>query len=301
VYAKTDAISRNIAKRLSAEIDELLEKEEIRWRQRSRVSWLRAGDRNTSYFHRRATWRQKKNRIEKLQTEHGKVIADTEQMETMATEYFSKLYQTDPTVQPTISTQYFEQKVSDIDNDVLCADFTDEEISYALFQIGPTKASGPDGFPACFFQRNWGTLKEDIIKEVRNFFAKGELSDGINDTAIVLIPKIKNPLSLKDFRPISLCNVIYKVVAKCLVNRMRPLLQNIISKTQSAFIPGRMISDNAIIAFECIHSLQKGSKDAGKFCAYKLDLMKAYDRVDWNYLEEALKKFGFAEKWISGS
>jgi hypothetical protein len=124
------------------------------------------------------------------------------------------------------------------------------------------------------------------------------MPDGINDTAIVLIPKIKNPTSLKDFRPISLCNVIYKVVSKCLVNTLRPLLQDLISETQSAFIPGRMVTENAVIAFECIHALQNGSAKSGKFCAYKLDLMKAYDRVDWNFPESAMRKIGFAEKWI---
>jgi hypothetical protein len=67
-------------------------------------------------------------------------------------------------------------------------------------------------------------------------------------------------------------------------------LPDIFSQTQSAFIPGRSITDNAIIAFKCIHALQKGSNLAGKFCAYKLDLMKAYDRVDWDYLEEAMRK-----------
>jgi hypothetical protein len=82
------------------------------------------------------------------------------------------------------------------------------------------------------------------------------------------------------------------------VNRLRPLLQEIISETQSAFIPGRMITDNAIIASECIHALQNGSTNASKFCAYKLDLMKAYDRVDWNFLESAMRKIGFTDKWI---
>jgi hypothetical protein len=133
---------------------------------------------------------------------------------------------------------------------------------------------------------------------VWNFFEEGIMLEGINDTAIVLIPKNKNPLSLKDYIPISLCNVIYKVVAKCLVNRLRPLLSGIISETQSAFIPGRMIADNAIIAFECIHALQSGSMSNGKFCAYKLDLMKVYDRVDSHFLEETMRKFGFDGKWI---
>jgi hypothetical protein len=175
-------------------------------------------------------------------------------------------------------------------NDALCAPFTDDEISFALFHIGPAKAPRPDGFPACFFQWNWGMLKEDIIESVKRFFTEGIMPDGINETAIILIPKIKNPLSLKDYRPISLCNVLYKIIAKCLVNRMRPLLQDIISPTQSAFIPGRMITDNALIAFQCVYALQKGSKNAGNFCAYKLDLMKAYDRVDWDFFGISYEK-----------
>ena len=106
------------------------------------------------------------------------------------------------------------------------------------------------------------------------------MSEGVNDVAIVLIPKIPHPKELKDFRPISLCNVLYKIVSKCLVNRLRPLLGELISKNQSAFIPGRFISDNSIIAFECIHHIQTMKTNSPATCAYKLDLSKAYDRVD---------------------
>lgn len=87
-------------------------------------------------------------------------------------------------------------------------------------------------------------------------------------------------MELKDFRPISLCNIIYKVVSKCLVNRLRPLLDELVSQSQSAFVPGRMITDNALLAFECFHSIQKNSNLNKGACAYKLDLSKAYDRVD---------------------
>lgn len=121
---------------------------------------------------------------------------------------------------------------------------------------------------------------------------------GANDTAIVLIPKIKHPEKLKDYRPISLCNVIYKIVSKCLVNKLRPCLEEIISVNQSAFVPGRLITDNALIAFECIHDIQQDNTDMSKFCAFKLDLAKAYDQVDWSYLEQILLKLGFHQKWV---
>jgi hypothetical protein len=126
-------------------------------------------------------------------------------------------------------------------------------------------------------------LKEDVIKAVLEFFDTGQMPDGVNDTCIVLIPKVPYQESLNDFRPISLCNVSYKIVSKCIVNRLRPLLHDIISPSQSAFIPGRMITDNALIAFECLHAINSNTNERGDFCAYKMDLSKAYDCVDWSF------------------
>lgn len=114
------------------------------------------------------------------------------------------------------------------------------------------------------------------------------MPEGVNDTAIVLIPKIEQPESLKDFRPISLCTVLYKVVAKCLVNRLRPILGELISENQSAFVPGRLITDNALIAFECVHFIEHNTNEDKNYCAYKLDLSKAYDRVDWEFLRRTM-------------
>jgi hypothetical protein len=105
----------------------------------------------------------------------------------------------------------------------------------------------------------------------------------VNETIIVLIPKNNHPESLKEYMPISLCNVIYKIDAKCIANRLRPELDGIISETQSDFVPGRLITDNALIAFECFHNIQRNKKANGGFYAYKLDLSKAYERVDWQY------------------
>jgi hypothetical protein len=109
-------------------------------------------------------------------------------------------------------------------NERLCKEFTGEEISNALFRIGPLKAPGPDGFPARFFQRHWEVMKHDIIRVVQEFFASSKMPPGVNETSIVLLPKKDEPELLTDFRLISLCNVTYKVISKCLVNRLKPLL-----------------------------------------------------------------------------
>src|SRR5438132_11280961 len=103
------------------------------------------------------------------------------------------------------------------------------------------------------------------------------MQEGVNDSTIVMVPKLSQPVEIKDFRPISLCNVVYKVVSKCLVNRLSSILHELILEAQSAFILGRLITDNALIAFECFHAIQKCKRESQDFCALKLDLSKAYD------------------------
>ncbi|XP_071680173.1 uncharacterized protein [Lolium perenne] len=261
----TDTGSMTAREGLEREMDELLYREEIMWMQRSRVAWLREGDRNTKFFHRRASWRKKKNQIRKLKRPDGSWTCDAREMEGLATDFFQNLYTRDESINPHIITDMLQPCVDEGMNENLCAPFSEKEISDALFQIGPLKAPGPDGFPARFLQRNWDLLKSEVVLAVQRFFEDGLMPDEVNDTTIVLIPKKNDPGELKDFRPISLCNVIFKVVSKCLVNRLRPLLQDIIAPMQSAFIPGRLITDNALIAFECIHAIQTGQLLAGSF------------------------------------
>jgi hypothetical protein len=140
---------------LEKEMDELLYREEIIWMQRSRIAWLREGDRNTKYFHRRASWRKKKNRIRKLKRPNGSWTCDTAEMEGLATDFFQSLFTRDEAVNPNIITDLISPCITDDMNNNLCAPFSEKEISDALFQIGPLKAPGPDGFPAHFLQRNW--------------------------------------------------------------------------------------------------------------------------------------------------
>jgi hypothetical protein len=176
-------------RRIERELDSLLEQEEVYWRQRSRINWLKEGDRNTIFFHKKATWRARKNKIERLEKSDGSMTENKEEMEVMATSFFKELYTADQHVQPNIITDTVQAQISHDMNEKLCADFSDEEIGNALFQIGPLKAPGKDGFPARFFQRHWGVFKEDITAAVKEFFRTGTMPEGINDTVIVLIPK----------------------------------------------------------------------------------------------------------------
>jgi hypothetical protein len=135
-------------------MEELLHHEEIMLLQRSRISWLREGDRNTKYFHRKAAGRAKKNKIKSLRKTDGQVTKQKDEMETMACDFFKELYMADPMVQAQEVLNLMQLKITDEINEALCKDFSDKEISDAMFWIGPLKAPGPDGFPAWFFQRH---------------------------------------------------------------------------------------------------------------------------------------------------
>jgi hypothetical protein len=120
----------------------------------------------------------------------------------------------------------------------------------------------------------------------------------INEIHFCLIPKVSSPSRVTDYRPISLCNVIYKLISKVLANRFKEVLPSIISPEQSAFIPGRLISDNIMVAFEALHTINSRIKGNEGFMALKLNMSKAYDRIEWNFLEAILRKLGFVEQWI---
>ena len=125
------------------------------------------------------------------------------------------------------------------------------------------------------------------------------MPEGWNDTMVVLIPKVSNPERLKDLRPISLCNVTYKIASKVLSNRLKLILPDIISLNQSAFVPGRIITGNVLLAYELTHFMQNKRGGGESFAAVKLDMSKAYDRVEWCFLEMMMNKLGFCEEWVN--
>ncbi|KAL0404192.1 UNVERIFIED_CONTAM: putative mitochondrial protein [Sesamum radiatum] len=177
--------------------------------------------------------------------------------------------------------------------------FTEDEVTNALFNMSLLKSPGPDGLPPLFFQRFWHIVKSDVVHCVLHFLNHRVIPDGFNATQIVLIPKCKQPQSLSQYRPISLCNVVYKIASKSIANRLKPWLDNIISPSQSAFVPGLLITDNVLLVFETNHFLNTHASGKKHFMSLKLDIRKAYDRVEWSFLRQVLGKLGFPYFFIN--
>ena len=146
--------------------------------------------------------------------------------------------------------------ITDEDNMLLCAIPSADEIKQTLFSLGSDKSSGPDGMSALFYKHYWEIISQDLIEAVSSFFTRGHILTEINRTFITLIPKSDKAAKVNQFRPISLCNTIYKIISKILAARLKPLLHKVISPWQSAFVPSRVIQDNSIIAHEVLNTMK---------------------------------------------
>jgi len=188
--------------------------------------------------------------------------------------------------------------ISDNDNDLLTAPFTKAEFRDAIFSMHPDKCSGPDGYNPGFYQHFWTLCGDDIFKECCAWLTTGQFPPDLNITNIALIPKGSLQVSMKDWRPIALCNVLYKIISKVLANRLKTILSQCIFDNQSASVPGRSILDNAMVAIEVLHFMKAKTRGEDRYVALKLDICKAYDRMDWNYVMTVLHKLGFHDRWI---
>ena len=151
-------------------------------------------------------------------------------------------------------------------NESLNRNFNRDEVAIALKQIHPTKAPGPDGMSTIFYQKYWSIMGCSITNMVLSVLNSNMSLACLNKTNIVLIPKVNNPKKMTDFRPISLCNVVYKLISKTIANRFKALLPHIIYENRSAFTPNRLITNNVLVAFELMHFLNH--KNAGRMAIW---------------------------------
>nr|GEV31559.1 hypothetical protein [Tanacetum cinerariifolium]GEV60443.1 hypothetical protein [Tanacetum cinerariifolium] len=182
------------------------------------------------------------------------------------------------------------------DAESMVRDVTNDEIKEALFSLGVNKALGPDGFSAAFFKETWDIISDDVCKAIKEFFTNGILLKELNHTITALIPKVAAPLRVNDFRLISCCNFLFKCISKIISNRIKGSLADLVSPNQSAFVPGRRILDNILLTQELMYNYHVDRGPAR--CAFKVDIQKAYDTMDWDFLKNILIGFGFHMRMV---
>jgi len=170
-----------------------------------------------------------------------------------------------------------------VEKNSLTSPITKAGVFVSLNYMKPFKAPGPDGFQCIFCKKYWYLVGEDIFQWVKIAFRTGYFDPALSDTLISLIPKIEPPNAYKNFRPIIICNIVYKIITKVWVHRLRPILDTIIGPYQSCFLSGRGISDNVVFLQEIIHYIRRSKKKKG-YVTFKLDLEKAFDNVNWDFL-----------------
>lgn len=259
---QTDVIRERIAI-LQREHSRCIAAQESYWLQRSRLNWNLMGDQNTRFFHMTAVVRRRRNRIQAIQTAEGDWIVKEDQIRKLFVNHYKVIYKKDPQEISIPIRQFVDSiegeiiKIPQVQMEGLERNPTPTEILWAVNALGPIKLPGPDGINAALIQQQWKHFGPTIIREVQLFFQTGVMKPSNAHSNLVLIPKIDTPLKVTDFRPISVCNIIYKIISKLLAKRMQPLMSKIISNAQTAFIPGRDISDNVILLREIIHSFKK--------------------------------------------
>ena len=263
-------------------------------RQRSKIQCTAFGDANTAFYHMSIRTRRDQNQIDFFFDSNDAIIDYLEGIKAHVVSYFSSLLGGTDTLtssSPQIISDLVPFRYSPESVSVLSSPFTASDIQEAFLSLLKSKAPGPDGYPGEFFQANWAAVGKDMIDGVNEFFTSGCLLQQWNVTIISLVPKKINPSHISDFRPISCCNSVYKVISKLLANRLKTGLPQIISNVQSAFIPGRLLVENVLLATELVQGYNW--KSISKRCMLKVDLKKAFDTVNWDFILNTLEAVGF--------
>ena len=274
--------------------------EEEFYKQRSKIHWLDVGDGNNRFFHNAIKIREVRNGIREILRDDGTTAKTDEEIKAEAENFFRRFMTAQPEDYEGTTVERLSEllgfKCSAMDCVNLEKDVTKEEVKEILFRMPGNKSPGPDGFTSDFFKEAWQVIGDDVTVAIQSFFQKGFLPKGTNSTILALVPKKEEVKLMKDYRPISCCNVLYKIISKLLARRLKGILPKCIALNQSAFIKKRLLMENVLLATEIVKDYHK--EDISPRCAMMIDISKAFDSVQWPFLLNTLRAMGLPEKFL---
>jgi len=249
-------------------------------------------DENSKYFHSALVRRRRKNAIVSLMV-NGTLVEGVQPIRNAVFSHFKDHFEASTITRPGAENLTF-QTLTHAEVTGLIKPFSESEVKAAVWDCESFKSPDPNGVNFGFIKEFWEQLKGDVLHFISDFHRNGKLARGINSTFIALIPKVDSPLRLNDFRPISLVGCLYKILSKVLANRLRMVIGKVIYDTQSAFVKDRQILDCILIANEVVDEARKTKKE---LLLFKVDFEKAYDSVDWGYLDVVMHRMAFPVLW----
>ncbi|KAI0524614.1 hypothetical protein KFK09_003991 [Dendrobium nobile] len=266
------------------------------WRQRAKVKWLNEGDRNSRFFQAYASARRNSNYIAKIKDENGEIVEDQHQIEEVMIQFFKNKWKYRSCNLQDLPAPW--KMLKNGDRDMFNKAFTIQEMEDVIKSSGCNISPGNDGITFAFFKAYWEIIKLDFWNAINYLFQMAFMDPKWKETIIVLSSRINNPLSPNNFRPIGLCNSVYKLAAKMLMNRLSPCIPKLISSEQDAFVKARTLSEHVLVAQKIMHKF-KISKFKKGLVAFKIDIEQAYDSVEWQTLEMAMEYFGFPTRFVN--
>lgn len=275
--------------------------EEAFFMSKSRICWLKDGDSNTRFFYQSVKSNLAKNTIHYLRYENGNKVTDPDQLKVLIEHYYTSLLgSVNLDIRPLSNSQINSIHTYRCNTDLasrLVAIPSAEEIRLALLALPRNKVPGPDGFSSEFFTSSGKLVGTDVIVVITEFFTTSRMQRQVNVTTIALIPKNIGAEKLADFRPLSCCNTVYKVIAQIIDFRLKWFLDEAVQNNQVGFVSGKLMYENVLLASELVVDFQKPAPTT-RGCL-QIDLTKVYDNLDWRFLLNILEAFDLPSQFIA--